>query len=370
MQILNPGNKLESYTIKIDDVEIFPHMLKSLEMSYSNNTPVIKGRLIFDDLFDINRIVDIYKAKFEVIFTDIFGVVVEKEFVLINAKEEFKKDKIVMLEIQDKFSHILKESFMTKSYPKDSDFKTALLEFVDKLELSDFEIIFSEKEFPKSEGFVVPRNISNLDFFINMFYHDGFYFYQDKESVKVIHHTDLSIDKLPNNDDEHVYTDQHLNQYYKTKIIDLDISYYNQHKILPKVTSFAYDPLTKSVQKTDNNDKSPYFTGDNTEIEQHDFGRMSIFQHHLNFDNHDILMRDSYFEQSQIDIIVNGYCSNDLYQIYDVQLKGIRGAQESQDKGNQLLNGKYISLGITDKIIGDSMIQKIKLRRANENKGK
>ena len=79
-------------------------------------------------------------------------------------------------------------------------------------------------------------------------------------------------------------------------------------------------------------------------------------------------MKDAFLSRANIEIVVNGYAQNDLNQIYELQLKGNKSTSDGQSKGNLIIGGKYVSYKLIDKIVADTMVQKIMLYRADLTK--
>jgi hypothetical protein len=373
-KIFKASNKLNNHnviinTVGADPFKLITEVIISVEIETKNNTPVITGRLIVDDLYDLNSLVPWETSTITVEYTDLFEDNYAKNFVITKIIEgvddAFKKTFII--ELQDTFSYKLSKSFLSKGF--NSSLTTALKEYIKYLELDDDLDIEDSLEFI---NFVVPKNISNLDFFVNELRNYGFIFYQNKTSIIVKSVANLAVSALPDNSDK-IYLNETDNQYYKNKIIDLQVGFMNREDVDHKTRSIAFNNLTKTIDIDDTNDLSPYYLGDNninlqeTENIQDLTSLKDVTQSHLDFNKHLLNMHDSFNKQSTIEMIVNGYVINDINQIFELKLKGNLGTNTTQDAGNKIINGKYVSHTVVDKIIGDTLIQKIKLHRVNMN---
>lgn len=362
-RLFSVSNKLKNYDVKVGEVELFNETILSVEVSYKNNTPVVFGKLIFNDIYDMNLIHVWRDVGVHISYIDVFDVQVSKNFTILSVTEQYDNmfKKVFVLELQDNFSYELENSYLSKGF--NSDPTLALKEFITELEIGEIE--GSSLEFTNvgsAYNFVVPKNISNLEFFLHEFYKHGYTFYQDKYNVCVKSLSDLSPETLPDNG---LFMNETNNQLYKNKIIDIMSSFNNRISILPKTRSLGYDFNSKNMSSEIDNDMTQYFLNSDPFNIQNTHGYRDVRQQHLDFNQHNLMMKKSFLDQAEIEMIVNGYCNNDLNQVYELKLKGNVATTDTQSKGNLIMNGYYISNKVTDKIVGDSMVQKISLHRSD-----
>lgn len=116
-KILNAGNKLKSYSVKIGDIDLVKEVISSIEISFRNDVPVVLGRLVIDDLYDMNSQLVWRDVTVKVFYMDMFDKSVDIEFYITEIKEayddSFKKNYV--LELQDKFSYTLGHSYLDRS---------------------------------------------------------------------------------------------------------------------------------------------------------------------------------------------------------------------------------------------------------------
>lgn len=371
-KILNAANKLKSYSVKIGSIDLIKEVITSVEMSFRNDTPIVLGRLVIDDLYDMNSQHVWRDVTVTVFYMDIYDKYVDMEFCITELKEVYDDSykKNYVLELQDRFSYVLGHSYLTKSF--NADPVTALKKYIDELGLShyktDFDTISSSSEM------VVPAHIDNLTFFMGEFYRLGYSFYQTKEKIVVKHLDKLKPKLLPENDPGKPYKNETDNQLYKNKITAMKTFFMKRDAILPITKSVAYNPGAKIMVSSVDNDNSAYYLSDDPHNLQSVtqgggfHGTRMITQSHMNFDQHRLILKDSFVRQSDVEIVVNGYVKNDLNQIYELELKGNQAGAVQQSKGNTVINGKYISNTVMDKIVGDAIVQKIHLSRADLTK--
>lgn len=359
--MFNAANKLKEYTVLINDIELVKEMITTVELSYKNSTPVIYGNLIIDDLFDMNQQVDWLTAIITISYTDLFDVKIDKKFRVIQINE-FKHNlnkKGFDLRIQDAFSYKLERSFLSKGF--NGKITTALKSYITELGLSDYVLEITDTV--ESTSFIVPKNVNNLDFFINALKKEGYTFYQTKDAICVKSLAELSFSNLEEEVDE--FTDETDNQYYMNKIIDFTIIDTDKLNVKPKIRSFAYNPTTKTIEKNIVNDATLYALNDNPDNVLDNDGYMDYYQQHLNFNDHALRFKDSILQQNKIEMVVYGYAKNSVNKIYNLFLRGNMSTTESQTSGDVTNNGRYVATKVIHKIVGDSLIQKIFLSRAD-----
>lgn len=362
-RLFNAANKLNNYNVIIGDIDLVKETILSVEVSYKNNTPVVLGKIIINDLYDLSMLQKWRDVGVQISYIDIFEVEVSKVFTILSVTEQYDDQfkKVFVIELQDIFSYTLEHSYLSKSF--NVDLTTALNTYLTRLGIDALDnLTLNLTSVGSVYPFAVPKNMSNLQFFLMEFYKHGFTFYQDKSNVYVRSLTDLDPTGLPSNG---LFLNETDNQLYKNKIIDIISSLNNRVNILPKTRSLAYDFNTKSMLKDDTNDPTLYSLNTDSFNLQGTDGERDVYQQHSDFGQHKLMMKDSFMDQSDIEIIVNGYAKNDLNQIYELRLKGNVSSSDSQSKGNLVMNGYYISTEVTDKIVGDTMVQKIALNRAD-----
>lgn len=372
---INPANKLKNFSVTITsekgETKLLKEVIASIDIHYSNDNPRVFAFIIFKDNYDLNILHDWKTSEITIEYLDVFDKTVTKKFKVLVPQEHVneKKEKIYQLKLQDKFSYLLDRSFYSKSFT-DSPLN-ALQKFIEFLELDE---LAGEKDFsnvPENYSFIVPRSMPNLKFFEKEFNKLGYKFYQNKKGICVKGYNDLLPSKLPENDPEKPFIDVTDNQYYKNIIYDFVPEFNNIESTPPITRAFAYDITKKEIIYDDSMNKIDDFILNTDDRNLQDLNMKAlneVYQTHLNFNYYKMLMREHFMNQHIITIVTNGYEKNDLNQIYEIKLLGNKNTTESLSKGNVVVNGKYISYKITEKIIGENLLQKIVLKRADTGK--
>lgn len=99
---------------------------------------------------------------------------------------------------------------------------------------------------------------------------------------------------------------------------------------------------------------------------QSENGQVDVYQTTLNFDQNEYNIREKFVSQNSCIIAVNGYIDNGVNQIYNLQIAGNKSSSKLIADGDLNLNGKWVSTKVVDKIVGDSLVQKITLNRSDK----
>jgi hypothetical protein len=364
MNIFGAANKLNSYSVKIGTSELSKESIMSVETVYKNNDVRVLSTLLIKDLHDFNLLIDWKQTKVAISYIDVFNEEVKETFVILDINEEQNDlyEKFLTINLQDTFSYALETSFLSKSYT--SDIVTALNEYITHLEIQEYkELDFTISD--KILSFIVPENINNLEWFNNELHKYGYKFYQTKDKICLKSYDDLLVVNLIENDPGKPFLDETINELYKNKIYDSLVDHLTRSSMPAITRGLAYDIDTKKITYQEYNEITDFIINDDSLNIQNTIGKKDLYQTHLNFDQLKSEMKDEFLSINELMIVVNGYKKNDINQIYELRLRGNKSNNESQTKGNMIVGGKWVSQKITDKIIGDSLIQRITLNRVD-----
>jgi hypothetical protein len=362
-KIFTTANKLSDYSVKIGEINLIKECIISVEIIYDNSSPKILSSVIFDDLYDMNLQQEWNETTVQINYIDVFETQVQHDFIIVDIIEKYnnQNDKFFIIKLQDKFSYILEHSFLSKSF--NTNIINAIEEYITELNLENYNYDFSS--LTENYNFIISKHIHNLESFQIELRKQGFSFYQTKNAIVIKSLTDLIPSSLPING---LYLNETDNQLYMNRIIELRNIFNRRNQTPPSTRAVAFDLSTKTIQSLESNDITDYILNTDITNPQDTYGILDIYQIHLNFNQNKKEMKDRFLSRGNVEIVVNGYGKNDLNQIYELKLKGNKSTADLQSKGNQIINGKYISTHIIDKIVADTMIQKITLMRADLTK--
>lgn len=363
INVLNLTNTLNNHGVNIGGTDLIKEVIYSAEIMYTNNSPKVLCELTLLDLYALNMLLDWKDSLVKITYTDVFNESFEKEFKILNVKERIsdENEKILTLELQDVFSYTLENSYTTKSFT--GNVVDALTDFISELGLSNHDIDFTTSD--AELNFAVPLHMNNLEFFEKEIQKYGFVMYQTKDKIFLKSYDDLTPSLLEENDPGKPYLNATSNQMYKNRIHEI-LPQHNQRNNTPPISrGIAYDITKKKMVYEEANSIDELVLNTNTNNLQETIGKRDLYQTHLNFDDLRLKMKNSFMEQHEMVIIVNGYYKNDLNQLYELELRGNKSTSDLHSMGDMILGGHWVSHKITDKIIGDKLIQKITLHRAD-----
>lgn len=360
---LNAANKLKSYSVKIGSVDLIPETIISLEISHSNKDVIVPGTLVIDDLYDIALLEDLNVIDVEVVYTDIYDKTFEKTFVILKISEfeTSKNTKMLSIDLQDKFSYTLETSFYSKSFTGTAI--DALKSYLEHLQLKEV-LINDLTSIEEVVQFTIPQDQNNLISLQNEFRKLGCYFFQNRDSIVIKKLSEMDFSTLPLNG---LYIQQTDNQLYKNIIHDIYVDQANKTNTPPKSRSLAFDIKSKKMVYMETGDPKLYkIDSNNDNYLQSENGQVDVYQTTLNFDQNEYNIREKFVSQNSCIIAVNGYIDNGVNQIYDLRIAGNKSSSKLIADGDLNLNGKWVSTKVVDKIVGDSLVQKITLNRSDK----
>lgn len=349
----------------------------TFEMKYARNSPIIHGYFIFNDLHDVLSNIDIKKCAIEVYFNDHYNGNFLRRFKVIEMAEAYSKSrsKAYSLFLIDEISYELNNIYISKSFSgsRVDAFKSILSEYkiYDLISKNTLKSDFESDTKQNNTSFVLSTNMSFLDFFIAEFERIGYSFYQTRDGIYIKNFDNLLPSKLIEVPGE--FTQECSNQLYKNIILEVANNPGSNSSAIanPNKKSYYFDENQKKmVPITDTFDSLKGDLSMNNDVRnlQSNSGIKASFQNRTDNSQHKNQIRESYLETFKIEIIVNGFVQNDINKIYNVQLQGHKGTAKTQIEGNVISSGKFVGLSVTDKIIGDKLIQRIVLGRSDSQK--
>lgn len=342
MSFITDSNKLSNFTVHIDDLEIPQDDIRSVEVSFMHDSPVINAVLTMVDVYDISGYSNLKDGVFKIVYTDMFEATTDIKFTVIDISENYneKQDRILVLALQDESSFKLNNEYSSRTISLPEYFKEKNIDVVSP----DIKVNF-------------PKNIDNLTFLTEELNRHGFRFFQNRDGFQLKSHSEMKPSVLELTDpDEFVTTN--TNMLYKNRILDIEIRHLAKGESKPSTTAVAYDITTKSMKQH----VTPVdYLNEESQLKQ--TGMFTHYQTTTNFNKFDLNYQADKNKDNTLLMVTNGYNKNQVNKIYNVKVHGLRSTQTSANYGNIKINGKWVASQVTDKIIGGGMIQKIILNK-------
>ena len=383
------SSDIELLKISTKNFEFISESIEEFEIKFNSNELVIESILTVSEKSDFlnsfktfspeDNIVTIYiKDKRTNPKTKTNGVF-QRDFIITQiseVKDENSRNKAHTIKMIDAVSYTLKNTFYSKGYQnilyseivKDifSVFK------IPNLIPKDYEIKISAS-LDYHDFFVIPNNTNLYDFLMYQAAQDGCILYQDRGGIYLIHISELYSNNINKVDANKTFLQDTSDNSYEFKAIEVVSNFSNNHDNLefPKTNTFVYDPLTKSIlQKKQNFDEIYDKINFNSSKETYIQNSSGYFYDVAEVGLSDFsLIRNTYFnylKNNTLDIVTPGTLyGNRLLELRDVKIIGSTSVEDGLRKGNETLNGNYIVLSISDKILNNKYIQNIILGRVN-----
>lgn len=383
-----PQNKLKNYTINIGEINLPPEDIRSFEVKFERNNPRVFASLVIGDLIDINLQQDWEKSEVEVFYMDMFDNWTIRKYKILKIIENYTKKwkKTFNLLLQDTFSYTMQNIYISKGF-KDTSITAAFNSFIENYNLKnllspmDLKYVIQDDE--NVLTFTIPKNENVLDFFIKKYADYGYSIFQLRDGLYVLNKELIdasNIDYDIKKEDE--YLTETDNQLYKNKVYDIKSVFLNRDIMneVPKIHTTYFDFETKRHKKFIKNVDtliSDITLNDNVFNFQEQIGnKIQIKNITDNFGSidtenslsHENMIKEKYLKMSELEIIVSGYLYRNFNEIIKINIKGNIGSVESQQLGNIINSGYYLVTGIVDKIVGDTMLQKLYINRPDLQK--
>jgi len=382
-RIFTDTSLLKSYNVRIDDKDMFEEDVISLDINYDFNKFAISGEMNIKDSFGLEHFDMLYgKSKITIYGMDLHKGTFLRTFVITNTVVDTFNERFKMLRITfvDELYFKLSNTYMSKSF-KNTDMISALEEYFEELEMDGYFNIndyFSVNKIEKfidsidvKEDFAVPHNVSLLDFFVKYFNYYGLRFFQTRSGVHVqkIKFNQLEHDQL--NGDDVLYTNDTDNGMYAFYIFDHVMNYnniINENLERPNILNNTYDLENKINLEDTKNLDDVYDDMKLTNYDMKDLVKTTGEKYEvtevLSLENQQIEIENVYFYNNNMEIVVPGnYEFNDICKLIKVKMQGNVLVDESALEGDTFHSGDFFVSAITDKYVGNRMIQKLTINK-------
>ena len=351
---------------------LLPEELMSYESFYKRHSPSIYGNILVYDMRGLSDCIDFKTSSVKVYYIDLFDNFFYRTFKIININESYNNsnNKLYEFKLRDEISYFLDNLFISKSYniSRAASFLSIFNEY-NLNELLNADNIKTITEDDNITGnLVLNKNLSVLDFFEKEFNRIGYSLYQDKGTLYIKNKDNLIPSKLIVLPD--VFSQLATNQIYKNKIYEFINAPVQKEELdkTPAQKSYFYDIKQKKMVSINDNISTlntDLSLNKNTELFQETVGTKAKFQNRQDSSQQKNDIRDRFLNASKSKMVVNGYVENDINKVVEIELLGHKGSNTTMTEGNVVSSGKYVILSVTDKIIGDKMLQLIEIGRSD-----
>lgn len=371
--------QLKIVSIHINDIEIIPEDLISVEIQWNLSDFAVQGYLEMKDTYDLmsTGIFD-GTAILKIYAEDLYGEKFYRKFKISGISTSEYNERFRLLNInfvEDVFNTLNKlyrsKGFKNKTYTE--AFESYLLEHnIDEM-LSEYKITKELEDSIQRRDFVVSQDVSVLDFFNRVFRNEGYRLYQERNKIIL---KEVNFNELPEAEvDGNIldFSNNTSNNYYGFKIHDFKVGSQDtitMNAVRPVIKHFAYDINSKTMNTETENLETIY---ESLKLNNADFKNIQQTigeKYSTDFDSvlgkQKMDIEDVFLKNNNLEIVVPGnFKYNKLGYIVNVTLKGNIFIVRNSSEGDVINSGRYFISSISDKIVGDKMIQKIILNRVD-----
>lgn len=387
--LFDKGSELSVFKLKTPKHEFLGESIEETEIQWSSKELQSEAVIIVLDKTDFLNSFETFKPE-----DNIISFYVEDRHLdpKTNKKSLFQKNYIItqiseikddesnnkghQIKMIDSVSYLLKNTFFSKGYIA-TTFSNVVEDIFEIFKIKDMlpktaEIIINKTKETKT-NFVIPGNMNLYDFLMYQCNQEGCILYQDKSGIYMKNINDLFVKNLNKIEVEKTFKQDDPDPAYQFKINDLTSEFNSCFENLhyPKTITYVYDPKNKKILPKQQNFNEIYeninFTKSSEKYIQNTSGTYYDVGE-VNLSDNSLIKKTylNYLKNNTLDIILAGSISgNILLELRDVNILGSTKTNDGYTKGNETLNGSYLVLSISDKIINNKYIQNIILGRVN-----
>lgn len=382
--ILLDNTILKFLEVKIDDFVILQDEIASLEVKYSFFDFRIKGKIKFKDSFDMSSggLVKISNDnKLTISAMDRGETKSFRTFRVVSANSIIINDrtKVYDIDFQDEISWTLENTFenatisgspvkVMVNYLKSGKCQAVIKS--DKLAIKYLDT-------SPNKTFTIPKNKNVLDFMVYMLRKDNIRIYQDRNSIHIKEVKPSSIDSVVNEEtgNDLVFSNDVPDNMYLFKIHDFqdlknDTSTVNKLSPVIKVNSSTSAKGISTVTIS-----LPDFFKD-LQLNDMELGNIQLTSGEKLETSEELAVGwqkaklfDTFMLNQQMFIAVKGtFKYSNIGTVITTKMKGAISAADTNLEGDRLTSGKYFVLGVSDRFLGDKLIQRLYLGRLDAQK--
>lgn len=384
--ILTDSTVLKFLEVKIEDFVVLQDEIVSLEVKYNFFDPRIKGTIKIKDSFDMggSGLVKITNNnKITISSMDRGGTKSFRTFRVTNSNVVTVNDRTKMYDIQfqDEITWTLDNMYIEGSVNDyatrklfsmfDTPYMSSLLR-TDKVKV---EIIYSGSK----RSFTIPKNQTFLETMLYLLRKDNIRFYQDRNTIYIKEVKPSQYKPLINDatNKDLVFTDDVQENSYLFKIHDsLDLK-----NDTGKVNKLS--PIIKVNSTTSPKGQStltislPDFFED-LKLNDMELGSIQLTSGEKLETSEELAVGwqkaklfDTFMLNQQMYIAVKGtYKYSNVGTVITIRKKGSITSAKSNLEGDRLTSGKYFVFGVSDRYLGDKLIQRLHIGRLDAQKVK
>lgn len=362
---LNEVNKILSVSVELisngKTIFIPSDSIIEFQVEWDYLTFEIFGTMILTDDVSFAKFINFNDTYVRLSYMDFGKNVNEQTFKVVKSLESQYSTNLIsyFLVFRDKTSFILSRSFLGKGYNGDEFISDVMNEYFTELGIND--VVIDSKL--KAKNLIVPKNISNLDFFKDEIRRQGGSIYRQRDGKIKILKTFESEFKLLKAD-ETAFKETSKREYLN-RILNYSTTGPKIPEATQNFTTYQYNFETKEFDKNDINSMDMWSLNP---VKTDVLATKGVAPVVGKITEHEENSRRQLLELNSLTIHTHGSCARELNTIIDVVIGGNQYDKKSSDIGDAEKSGKYAILRIKDKYVGGHFLQQITCGRPDGGK--
>lgn len=362
---LGDANKVLSLSVDITSngktIFIPSDSVKEFQIDWDYLTFELFGTMLLTDDVSFSKFINFNDAFVKISYMDFGKNVNEFTFKIVKSIESSYSTNLIsyFLVLRDKESFVLSRSFLGKGYSGDSLLSDVLYEFFEELGL-DAVVLDSTL---KSKNLIVPKNISNLDFFKDEIRRQGGSIFRLRDGkIKILRTLESEFKQLKKDEIQ-------FKEVNKREYLNRILNYSTQGPRIPQntqnFTTYQYNFETKEF---DSKDVSSMDMWSLNPVKTNVLETKGVAPVIGKITEHEENLRRQLLDLNKVTICTHGSCARDLNTIIDIVIGGNQYDKKSSDFGDAEKSGMYAILAIKDKYVGGHFLQQLVCGRPDGGK--
>ena len=373
---IDETSKIDDLKISINNIEIRKQTISDIQLNFGKNNV---GKLTFLDYENNMELIPLTFSTISILYRDFFKNEFSNTFICTKSDVTRYKDGSIKVTVyfENTNTYLLKNTYVSKTFSN----KT-MIEMLDSIfEEYGIKSVFVKHESDYThEYFVFPKNISLWDFLNKYLHKEGYAYFHDRISLKILSRKYLETQDIPKDKYEFNFKYDSKNPHFNILEYQGCISNSGELNKLPVINknkrsenleyNFDFEGISNAIEV---NKMNSGYAGMGSNVQIKDFypsigiKESDILENYFAMGDIDNDYRDKVLENSNIEIVVQGVVSEMLYHRIKVNIG--KSKNISFDNNDQVYSQEYIITEVIDKIISGVYVQVFRLQSTDYSKG-
>jgi hypothetical protein len=373
---IDETSKIDNLKISINNINIRKQTISDLQINFGKNNV---GKLTFLDYENIAELVPLTFSSIYIQYNDFFKNEYKQSFICTKTDATRYKDGSIKITVyfENSDTYLLKNTYISKTFSN----KT-IIEMLDIIfQEIGIKCVFAKHENDYvHENFVFPKNISLWDFLNKFLHKEGYSYFHDRISLKILSRKYLETYDIPKDKYEFNFKYDTDKPHYNILEYQGCISNSGKMNSIPVMNkniksenlgyTFNFEGISNAIEV---NKMNSGYAGMGNNVQIKDFypsigvKESDILENYFAMGDIENDYRDKVLENSKLNIVVQGVIGEMLFHRIKVNIG--KSKNISFDNNDQVYSQEYIVTEVIDKIISGVYVQVFTLQSADYSKG-